>query len=189
MSARGSTPTFMLNDQGPYLNSEDDGAQMPKGTDQKPPNRADLLNPPSRLTTKDVPEISKTMTTPSTPIHSMTTAKEPGQRTTHAHDIFDRIEQQIAELSRGLDLFADVISLEPFTVIESKYAALPEDLSQRKWKIESLDTKKVQLIAHLKVLDGRIQASRALLHPDKRPHNCSNGEAAFPCFCRIELIH
>jgi hypothetical protein len=90
----------------------------------------------------------------------MATAKEHGQRTTHAHDIFDCIEQQIAELSRGRDLFTDTIS---FTVIESKYAALRGDLSQQKWKTESLDAKKVQLIAHLKAQDGRIQVSRALL--------------------------
>jgi hypothetical protein len=146
---------------------------MPKGIDQKPPNQADLLDPPSRLTTEDAPEISKTS---STPIHPTTTVKEHGQRT-HAHDICDRIEQQIAELSRGLDLFTDIISIEAFAVIESKYAALRE----WKWKTESLDAKKVQLIAHLKALDGRIQASRALLHLDKRPHNCSNGEA-LSCF-------
>jgi hypothetical protein len=146
---------------------------MPKGIDQKPPNQADLLDPPSRLTTEDAPEISKTS---STPIHPTTTVKEHGQRT-HAHDIFDRIEQQIAELSRGLDLFTDTISIEAFAVIESKYAALQEGLAKEKRQTESLEARKAQLIAQLRALKGRIQAARALLPPDKRPRNCSNGEA------------
>jgi hypothetical protein len=176
MSARGSTPTFMLNDQGPYLNSEDDGPRMPKGIDQKSPNQADLLDQPSQLTTEDVPEISKTMTTPTTSIHPMTTAKKHGQRTKHAHDIFDRIEQQIAELSQELDLFTDAISLEDFVVVEWKCIALQEGLTTQEWKTESLDAKKAQLIAQLKALNGRIQAARALLRPSKSPLKYSNGE-------------
>jgi hypothetical protein len=172
--------TLVVNDQGPYLNSGISRPPISRGIDQELPN---LLDPPSELTIEDVSEISKTLTTPSpnpgpTPIPpKTTTAKEHSQRTTRAHDIFDRIEQQIIALSQELDLFTDTISIEAFDVIESKYAALQEGLAKQKRKTESLEARKAQLIGQLKALDGRMQASRALLPPDNRPRNCSNGEA------------
>ena len=183
MPARSAKPNILLNEQGPYVNSEDNGSLVSRGVDQEPLNH-DLPYPPSNLTIDDVSEISKTLTTPP-PTPSATMERNLGS--TRAHDMFDRIEQQIAELSGELDLFTDIISLAAFTAIESKYTALQEGLAKPKLKTESLDGRKeglqeglakpklktesldgrkAQLIAQLKALDDRIQATRALLPPD-----------------------
>ena len=174
--------SLVVSDQGPYLNSENNGPWLSRGSHQDAPNEASLLDPPSELTIEDVFEISKTLTTlPATsspaPIrHESATAKERNVQTMRAHDIFDRIEQQIAELSRELDLFTDPISLEAFTVIESKYTALQEGIAKQKRKTESLDVRKGQVITKLKALNSRIQATRARLPADTRPRKCSNGD-------------
>ena len=101
---------------------------------------------------------------------------ERSQGTTRTHDMLDRIEQQITELSGEVKVFTDTISLAAFTSIESKYTALHEGLAKPTLKTESLDGRKAQLIAQLKALDDRIQATRALLTPDMRPHKCTHGE-------------
>jgi hypothetical protein len=171
--------SLVVNDQGPYL--ENNEPWISGGSHQDLPNQANLLDPPSELTIEDVSEISKTLTTPPNPgptaIRPTTTAaKELGQRTIRTHEIFDRIELQIAELRQELDLSRDTISHEGFTAIESKYKALQEGLAKQKRKTESLDARKAQLIAQLTALNGRIKATHALLPPDTRPRKCSNGE-------------
>jgi hypothetical protein len=174
MPAVHSKPTLLFNDRIPYLKSEDDGPRMPGGIDQESSDEADLL---SGLTMEDVAEISETFTTLPTPIHSTTTATERGTRTTSIRGTFHRIEEQIAGLSRELDLFTDSISLDAFTVIESKYTALHEYLAKQKRKTELLDARKAQLIAQLIALNGRIEATRALLPPPyMRPGLDSNGK-------------
>jgi len=100
-----------------------------------------------------------------------TDARERGERTARVHEIFDRVEKQIVELSKELDLVTDIVSLE---AIESKYSALREGFTNQKRKTETLDRRRPHLIAELNALDSRIISTRALF-PDKRPRRYSNG--------------
>jgi hypothetical protein len=69
------------------------------------------------------------LTITSLPIRPITIAASQHRgRTAGAHNIFDRIQQQITQLSssRELDLFTDTIALEALSAIELKYTALHE---------------------------------------------------------------
>ena len=97
MPAHSSKPNILLNEQGPYVNSE---SLLSRGVELL---NHDLPDLPSNLTVDDVSEISKTLTTPPpTPIHPPTSVTtERSQETMCTHDMFDRSSSS-PELSKSL---------------------------------------------------------------------------------------